>query len=337
MSEIQIGFHASHEQFAPSELIDHVVAAEAAGFDAAMCSDHFAPWSVRQGHSGFAWSWLGAALARTTVSFGTVSAPGQRYHPAILAQAAATLAEMFPDRLWVALGSGEAINESITGEVWPGEAERDARLIECVDVMRALFRGETVSHRGLITVQEAKLWTRPATPPLLIGAALSPETARWVARWADGMITISRPADQLRDVIDAFRDASGGSKPVYLQAKVSYAATDAEALEAAHDQWRTNVFSGPVLSELRTVAAFDAAAETVRAEDMDGPVRVSSDLARHAAWLAGDVELGVDRIYLHQVGRDQAGFIEAFGSKVLPQVRGAAQVEADKVAVRSPG
>jgi probable non-F420 flavinoid oxidoreductase len=320
MSHPLIGYHASHEQFAPSELLDLVAAAESAGFDAAMCSDHFAPWSVRQGQSGFAWSWLGAALARTSLSFGTVTAPGQRYHPAIVAQAAATLAEMFPDRFWVALGSGEAINESITGEVWPGEAERDARLIECVDVIRALFRGEEVTHHGLVSVQEARLWTRPASPPPLIGAALAPDTARWVARWADGMITVNQPGDALREVVDAFRDASGGSKPVYLQAKVSWAETDAAALEAAHDQWRTNVFGGPVLSDLRTVKAFDAAAAKVRPEDMDGPVRVSADLARHAAWIAEDLELGFERIYLHQVGRDQRGFIEAFGERVLPQL-----------------
>src|SRR5215207_4775745 len=190
MSDVQIGYHASHEQFPPSELLEHVVSAEAAGFDAAMCSDHFAPWSADQGHSGFAWSWLGAALARTRLSFGTVCAPGQRYHPAIIAQAAATLAEMFPERFWVSLGSGEAVNESITGAVWPSANERDARLLESVEVMRALFRGETVDHHGLVTVQEAKLWTRPATPPLLFGAALAPETARWIAGWADGMITI---------------------------------------------------------------------------------------------------------------------------------------------------
>src|ERR671914_1077086 len=119
-----IGYHASHEQAPPSALLQSVVAAEAAGFQAAMCSDHFAPWSSRQGHSGFAWSWLGAALQATGLSFGVVNAPGQRYHPAIIAQAVATLGEMFPGRFWVALGSGEASNEHITGDRWPDKEQR---------------------------------------------------------------------------------------------------------------------------------------------------------------------------------------------------------------------
>ena len=104
-----------------------------------MSSDHFSPWSVRQGESGFAWSFLGAALAQTSLPFGVVNAPGQRYHPAIIAQAAATLCEMFPERLWIALGTGEASNEHITGEGWPPKADRTERLRECVDIMRALF------------------------------------------------------------------------------------------------------------------------------------------------------------------------------------------------------
>jgi coenzyme F420-dependent glucose-6-phosphate dehydrogenase len=116
---MKIGYHCSHEQWPPSKLLAHVQRAEQAAFDAAMCSDHFHPWLEDQGHSGFSWSWLGAAMQATTLSFGTVCAPGQRYHPAVVAQAAATLAEMFPGRFWLSVGSGEALNESITGEPWP--------------------------------------------------------------------------------------------------------------------------------------------------------------------------------------------------------------------------
>ena len=135
-----IGFHASHEQASPSELLHAVRAAEAAGFACAMCSDHFSPWSERQGESGFAWSWLGAALQATSLPFGVVNAPGQRYHPAVIAQAAATLCELFPGRFWLALGTGEFSNEHITGEPWPDKRTRNARLAECVAVMRALLR-----------------------------------------------------------------------------------------------------------------------------------------------------------------------------------------------------
>ena len=146
MSSSVIGYHCSHEQHPPSALLRYVVSAERAGFSAAMCSDHFAPWSLSQGHSGFAWSWLGAALQATRLSFGTVNAPGQRYHPAIIAQAAATLSEMYPERFWLALGTGEALNEHITGAGWPDKATRRARLVESAAIIRALFQGETVTH-----------------------------------------------------------------------------------------------------------------------------------------------------------------------------------------------
>ena len=143
-----VGFHASHEQVAPSALLDAVVQAEQAGFEAAMCSDHWAPWSVRQGHSGYAWSWLGAALQATSFTLGVVTAPGQRYHPAVAAQKIATLGEMFPNRFWAALGSGERMNEHITGDPWPDKDTRDRRLAESIDVIRRLLAGEEVDRKA---------------------------------------------------------------------------------------------------------------------------------------------------------------------------------------------
>src|SRR4028119_2332032 len=136
------GFHASHEQVHPSELIAAVQLAEQVGFTAAMCSDHFSPWSKRQGQSAFAWSWLGAALQATSLPFGVVNAPGQRYHPAIIAQAAATLTGMYPGRFWTALGTGEASNEHITGQAWPRKDVRNARLGGGVDAIRGPRAGE---------------------------------------------------------------------------------------------------------------------------------------------------------------------------------------------------
>jgi probable non-F420 flavinoid oxidoreductase len=314
-----IGFHASHEQVHPATLLDAVVAAEEAGFTAAMSSDHFSPWSERQGHSGFAWSWLGAALARTSLPFGVVNAPGQRYHPAIVAQAAATLTAMFPGRLWVALGTGEASNEHITGDGWPRKEVRTARLQECVDVIRALHRGEEVSHDGLVRVDRARVWTLPEEPPPLIGAAVSPATAAWAAGWADGLVTVDQPLDDLRRVLAAYREA-GGRGPAALQVHLSYAATDDEALAIAHDQWRTNVFAPPVCWDLEMVEHFDLAAERVRPEDVRRTVLVSSDPGQHAEWIAERSALGFDAVHLHHVGQTQDEFIDVFGAKVLPQL-----------------
>lgn len=162
---VKFAYHASHEQFKPSALLKYVQAAEQAGFTAASSSDHFHPWSEQQGESGFSWAWLGAAMQATSLPFSVVCAPGQRYHPAIVAQAVATLAEMFPNRFWVSIGSGEALNERITGEHWLPKDERNARLKECADIIRALWAGETVTHYGRVCIEEAKLYTRPETPP----------------------------------------------------------------------------------------------------------------------------------------------------------------------------
>lgn len=323
MMAVRVGYHASHEQFSPRDLIRHVQAAERAGFESGMCSDHFHPWSEAEGESGYAWSWLGAALQATELPFGVVTVPGgTRYHPAILAQAAATLNVMFPRRFWMACGSGERLNEHVTSERWPAKDERHARLREAVDIMRALWAGETVTHRGLITVDEAKLYTRPAEPPKIIGAALSPETAEWAGGWADGLITVVGEREGMRKIIDAFRKGGGEGKPLYLQAQLSFGKTDADALEAAWNQWRAAMFPSPVLAELKMPAMFDAAAEYVTREDVKGKMRISADPERHLEWLLGDAELGWEEINLHCVNRaEQERFIDVFGERVLPELR----------------
>jgi probable non-F420 flavinoid oxidoreductase len=316
-----IGFHCSHEQIPPGELLAAVRHAEQAGFAAAMSSDHFSPWSERQGESGFAWSFLGAALEATSLPFGVVNAPGQRYHPAIVAQAAASLCQMFPGRLWVALGTGEASNEHITGERWPSKAERNARLRECVDVIRALFAGEVVDHHGRVVVDRARLWTLPPEPPPLIGPAVSVETAGWVGEWADGLVTVNQPPDKLERMIAAFRENGGEGKRLAVQVHLSWAPDEDSALEIAFDQWRTNVFAPPLCWDLHTVEQFDIAAEHVSPEAVRNTVLVSADPGRHVEVLRELAALGFDEIYLHHVGREQERFIDAFGEHVLPELR----------------
>jgi probable non-F420 flavinoid oxidoreductase len=316
-----IGFHASHEQVHPTALLAAVRAAEEAGFTAAMCSDHLFPWSERQGQSAFAFSWLGAALQATSLPFGMVTAPGQRYHPVIAAQAMATLAAMYPGRFWAALGSGQNLNEHVTGDAWPRKEVRQARLRECVDVIRLLFTGETVSHEGLVTVDRARLFTLPAPEdqPALLAAAVTPQTARWAAQWADGLITVNQPHDVLRAVVDGYRDA-GGRGPLSLQVHLSYAADEETALAVAADQWLSNLAPPPVTWDLATPEEFDKLAVLYPRERVRENVRISADPARHAAWLAEYADLGFDRIFLHHVGKEQQEWIDVFGERVLPQL-----------------
>jgi coenzyme F420-dependent glucose-6-phosphate dehydrogenase len=318
---MRIGFHASHEQFAPSQLLKYTIAAEQAGFDCAMSSDHFKPWSRSQGHSGYSWSWLGAALARTTFPIGVIAAAGYRYHPAIVAQAAATLTEMFPDRFWLALGSGERVNEDIMGLPWPSKPERNDKMKECADIVRALLEGERVTHRGSVTVIDAQLYSRPKIPPPLLGAAVTEATAEFVGGWSDGLLTVASKPEQLKKVIAAFRRGGGEGKPLHLQVALNWAPTEAAALKGAYDHWRFVTLGGDIGWELRSPEDYETATRFVRPEDMRDSVLISADLSRHAAWLQQYAELGFDYVYLHQVDLNQQGFIEAFAKQVLPQLR----------------
>ncbi|MFT8246203.1 TIGR03885 family FMN-dependent LLM class oxidoreductase [Roseomonas sp. BN140053] len=317
-------YHISHEQFAPRDLLGLVQHAEAVGFDAAFSSDHLQPWSPSQGQSGFAWSWLGAAMQATErLSFGAISVPGGwRYSPAVLAQAIATLGQMFPGRLpWIALGSGQAMNEAVAGQPWPEKAERNARLREGAEITRALLAGETVTHRGRVSVVHAKVWSRPEQPTRLVGAATTEATAEWLGGWADGLLTVGTQPDKLRRIVDAFRRGGGEGKPLFLKADLSWAATEAEALEQAHAQWRFNLLGGDLNWELRTPEQFEAAARFVRPEDLHESVLISADPARHAAQLRECAALGFESIDLHNVGTNQRAFLDMAGRELLPALR----------------
>lgn len=324
----RFSYHASHEQFAPRALLGFVRQAEAAGFDAVFSSDHLQPWAPSQGHSGFAWSWLGAALQATErVDFGVITIPGGwRYHPTVLAQAIGTLAQMFPGRLpWIALGSGQALNERVTGQDWPGKMERNARLREGAEILRRLLAGETVTHRGHLTVSEARIWCLPPQPLRLVGAATSEMTAEWLGEWADGLLTVGSDPEQLQRVIGAFHRGGGRGKPIYLKTDLSWAPTEEEALRQAHEQWRFNLLGGEVNWSLRSPTDFETAARFIRPEDLREQVFVSASPVRHRERLAACAALGFESIDLHNVGTNQAAFIEVFGQEVLPGLRASLQ------------
>lgn len=315
-----IGYHASHEQIPPSALLEYVRQAEEAGFDGAMCSDHFAPWGVGQGESGFAWSWLGAALARTSFSLGVVNAPGQRYHPAVIAQAIGTLGEMFPGRFWAALGSGEAMNEHITGDPWPSKVERNERLAESVHVIRRLLAGERVTHDGLVTVHDARVWTRPTVTPPLLGAAVSAKTAEWLGGWADGLATVAQDLDALRGVLRAYRDGGGRGVKV-LQVHVSWASSDDRALATARDQWPNGLIGPPAAWDLEQPEDFDRRTRNPSDEELRRAVVVASDPADFTDRITELASLGFDRVYLHHVGKDQSEFLAVARHDILPRLR----------------
>jgi probable non-F420 flavinoid oxidoreductase len=318
---MRIGFHVSHEQFPPSELLACTIAAEEAGFQCAMSSDHFKPWSRTQGHSGHSWSWMGAALARTRFPIGLICAAGYRYHPAVVAQAASTLGEMFGERFWFALGSGERVNEDITGLAWPMKPQRNEKLTECANVIRTLLEGGRVNHHGTVTVVDAHIYSRPAQPPQMFGAAVTPASAELVGKWADGLLTVAHKPQDLRAVIEAFRRGGGEGKPIHIQVALSWARSETEALRLAHEQWKFLALGGDISWELRSPEDFETAARFVRPEDMHESVLISSDLNRHAAWLMEYADLGVECAYLHQVGLNQRPFIDAFAMRVIPQLR----------------
>ncbi|MDQ0995364.1 coenzyme F420-dependent glucose-6-phosphate dehydrogenase [Phyllobacterium ifriqiyense] len=317
-----IGYHASHEQFAPGELLELVQKAEGAGFSGVMSSDHFAPWSKRQGQSGFAWAWLGAAMQATHIPFGLITVPGGwRYHPAISAQAAATLAQMYPGRFpWLAVGSGEALNEHVIGSGWPNKTTRNNRLVSASEILKKLWLGETVSSTNPIPIDQAKLYTQPDSPPLIIAAALSEETAAWAGDWADGLITVNQDMSTLRAIISAFRGA-GNQGPIFLQLHVSYASNDELARAHAFDQWRSNSISSEEAEEIKLTEEFDRLSETVTPGDLDKNVRISSEPELHISWLREYLSLGFEQIYVHNVGRNQTEFIEAYGKHVLPLLK----------------
>lgn len=318
---IQIGYHVSHEQFSPTELLSLVVKAEAAGFDFAVASDHFYPWNNAQGQSGFVWSWLGAALSRTSFPIGVVNCPCHRYHPVIIAQAVATLLEMFPSRFWMAAGSGQLLNEGVIGAHWPSKARRNEKLAEAVHVMRSLWRGEEVNHQGHFDVQEAKLYTMPKSTPQLLAAAITPSTAGWAAGWADELITISQPIHQLEKVVEAWKKDQGKDKPMTIKWQVSYDRDEQQAKLGAHEQWRTNVFGSDLSAQLRTPLQFEMAAAHVTPDEMSEYVFIASDPDKYIETIETFHKMGFEKIDIHNVNKKQEGFIDFIGREILPKLK----------------
>ena len=326
----RIGYAAMLEQFHPTELLDLCAAAEKAGFSAGfMVSEHFHPWTPQQGNAAFAWSFMGALGVRTSLKFGTaVTCPGFRYHPAIIAHAAATLGAMFPGRFWLGLGAGEALNEHIVGGVWPEIGVRSAMMFEAVEIINKLFTGQVVKHKGdHFTLESAKLYTRPegARVPVYVATA-GPVNAKRTGRLADGMITVGAADEKIGMLWERFGEGAVESgkdpatMPKLLQIHVSWAKTDEEAVDNAVREWPTGGMSFPK-QDIKNPEDFAAMAKLVRPADFQNRVLMTSDLGQLIAHIQHYVDIGFDEVHLHNVGRNQAEFIEVFGKEVLPALK----------------
>jgi G6PDH family F420-dependent oxidoreductase len=327
MSRAHVGYAAMLEQFGPIEVTEYAVAAEAAGFTGVMAADHFQPWVPSQGQAPFVWNVLTAMGERTTGDLGPgVTCPSFRFHPAIVAQASATLAAMYPGRHWLGLGSGEALNEHVVGGYWPEAAERLQRMWEAIDVIQKLFSGKDVKHKGeYFRMETCRLWTLPDSPPPIYIATAGPVTAKRAGRQTDGIITPGAPAEKINNLLQRFDAGSNeagrdpASQVKIVQLHLSWAQTDEQALANAVSEWPNGGMKF-AKQDIKSPFDFEQMAKLVRPEDFDGRMLITSDLDAHRADIQRYLDLGIDRIYLHNVGRNQREWIEVFGAEVLPKL-----------------
>jgi coenzyme F420-dependent glucose-6-phosphate dehydrogenase len=315
----EIGYSLSSEEHSARELVRNAVAAEEAGFSFALISDHFHPWIDRQGESPFVWSVIGAiAEATSTLRLGTgVTCPMIRIHPAVIAQAAATSALLLEDRFFLGVGTGENLNEHVLGDRWPSYDERAEMLEEAVAVMRQLWEGGLVSHRGRhYTVDRARLYSVPDEPPPVAIAAAGPESAMLAGRIGDAFISTAPD----RDLVEEFEQAGGSGKPRYGQLTVCWAESEREAIDTAHEWWPNAALGGDLGQELPLPRHFRQATETLTREQVAEAVVCGPDPDRHRDAIREFEAAGFDHVYVHQVGPDQDGFIRFYEREILGAV-----------------
>jgi coenzyme F420-dependent glucose-6-phosphate dehydrogenase len=314
----EIGYALSSEEHAAPDLVRFARRAEDTGFTFALISDHYHPWIERQGHSALVWSVLGGiATATERIRVGTgVTCPLVRTPPALVAQAAATVAEMMPERFFLGVGTGENLNEHITGDVWPPVSVRLEMLEEAVGVMRTLLQGELVTHRGRhFTVDNAKVYCDTERPPPIYIAAAGEQAAELAGRAGDGLIS---PAPE-ESAIKVFDDAGGRGKPHIGQVMVCWAASEEDGKRTAHEWWPNAALPGQLGQELPLPAHFEQATSVLDPEDVAEKVICGPDADRHVAAINEYVDAGYDEVYVHQIGPDQDGFFDFYERSVLPR------------------
>ncbi|MCC9305768.1 TIGR03557 family F420-dependent LLM class oxidoreductase [Kitasatospora sp. RB6PN24] len=317
----EYGYFLSCEEFAPDELLAQARAAADAGFTRLAISDHFHPWNDAQGSSPFVWSMIGALSQVTDLPVTTlVTCPTMRLHPAVTAQAAATSSVLLGGGFAFGVGTGEALNEHILGDRWPPFAERAEMLAEAVGIMRALFTGAPLSHRGrYYTVENARLYTPPPQPPPILVSGFGPKAAQLAADLGDGFVTMTPD----RELIGGFRQAAGPGKPVIGGVKVCWDTDRARAVKRVHRLWPTELLPGELNQVLPTPAHFEQASELVTEAMVDSAVTCGDDPAAHLATIRSYAEAGFDEVYVGQIGAEHDDFFAGYREQVLPELAGA--------------
>jgi G6PDH family F420-dependent oxidoreductase len=314
-----LGYCLTSELHGPRELVEHARRAEGAGFRFALISDHYHPWTSDQGHSPFVWGVIGAiAEATSELTLGTgVTCPTVRIHPAIVAQAAATAAQLLEDRFFLGVGSGENLNEHILGDRWPPAEIRLQMLEEAVAVMRELWKGEFVTHHGRhYTVETARIYDPPpgGAIPVYVAAA-GPKAATLAGKIGDGYIGVAPNPDN----VETFEKAGGKGKPKVGQLHVCWAESRDEGLKRAHELWPNVAIEGELSQELPMPGHFKQAAAMVDPEDVDEVVACGPDPERHLEMIKRYEDAGFTHVYVHQIGPDQDGFLDFYAREILPR------------------
>ena len=316
---VKLGYAISSEEHHPTNIVQHAKLAEEAGFTFALISDHFHPWVDAQGHSPFIWSVLGGIAQSTrNLTLGTgVTCPLIRIHPAIIAQAAATVAAMMPGRFFLGVGTGENLNEHILADRWPPYEVRAAMLEEALELIRLLWQGGMQSYEGkYYTVENARLYTLPEQPPPVMVAAAGPESASLAGKIGDGIISTAPDAE----LIETFETQGSTQRPKYGKLTVCWARSEAEARQTAHHYWPTAGLKGDQSQELPTPGHFERAAQAVTEEEIAKAIICGNDPQKHLDAIQEFVDAGFDHVYVHQVGPDQEGFFNFYTKSILPAV-----------------
>ncbi|MFD8493794.1 TIGR03557 family F420-dependent LLM class oxidoreductase [Amycolatopsis sp. NPDC059657] len=314
---VSVGYFLSSEEFGPRELVRQAKMAEEAGFERLWISDHFHPWLDEQGQSPFVWSVIGALSEATSLPITTaVTCPLIRIHPAIIAQAAATAAVQCEGRFVLGLGTGEALNEHVTGQPWPPPQLRLDMLAEAVQVIRELHGGKQISHRGeYYEVENARIYTLPDQPVPIYLSGFGPDATKLAAEIADGFCTVGPEAELVRK----YRDA-GGKGQVQGGMKVCWADSEAEGAKTAHRLWRNELLPGLLPSTLPTPNDYAAASELVTEEMVRDHFACGPDPDRHLSQVRQFADAGFDEVYVQQIGPDQDEFFAGWQSAVLPKL-----------------